>query len=424
MAKNFTPAQLKEILENHENTMMKIFNDRIEKMEIKFNNLKDENFTLKKELSEVQKAVEFISKSYDKIIIELTELKKPESKKSPDKSNIENGTNNIKEKIAELEDRSRRNNLRFIGIKDKANETWEESEQKIKDFLITKLNIREKILIDRAHRVGKENGKNRSIIVRFQNYKDKALVLNKYTTMKLWNERLYVNEDLSDFTMDLRRKLFKEAKELRAKGFETILLERQTNKRGGGVLIYVKEHIAHNIRNDMRVSDGDKEIVTIEILNNKKNNILLSCCYRPPDGASENLSFFLLQNIIHKGSKENKITFIIGDFNMNCLIYNKDKKIKSFYDEILMAGAVPLINRPTRITKTSTTLIDNIFTTDIYNRKLKKGIIKTDISDHFPIFLTIHTVSSNNPERQNIIKKRVFNESNIKSFQYQLSLLH
>ncbi|XP_065639761.1 uncharacterized protein LOC136072559 [Hydra vulgaris] len=242
--------------------------------------------------------------------------------------------------------------------------------------------------------------------------------------MKLWNERLYVNEDFSDFTMDLRRKLFKEAKELRAKGFETILLERQTNKRGGGVLIYVKEHIAHNIRNDMCVSDGDKEIVTIEILNNKKNNILLSCCYRSPDGASENLSFFLQQNIIHKGSKENKITFIIGDFNMNCLIYNKDKKIKSFYDEILMAGAVPLINRLTRITKTSTTLIDNIFTTDIYNRKLKKGIIKTDISDHFPIFLTIHTVSSNNPERQNIIKKRVFNESNIKSFQYQLSLLH
>nr|XP_047141376.1 uncharacterized protein LOC124816291 [Hydra vulgaris] len=177
-------------------------------------------FRYGEKLSEVQKAVEFISKSYDKIIIELTELKKTKSKKSPDESNIENGTNNIKEKIAELEDRSRRNNLRFIGIKDKANETWEESEQKIKDFLNTKLNIQEKILIDRVHRVGKENGKNRSIIVRFQNYKDKALVLNKYTTMKLWNERLYVNEDFSDFTMDLRRKLFKEAKELRAKGLK------------------------------------------------------------------------------------------------------------------------------------------------------------------------------------------------------------
>nr|XP_047143985.1 uncharacterized protein LOC124817677 [Hydra vulgaris] len=88
----------------------------------------------------------------------VLQLKKIESQN--DERNIENGTNNIKEKIAELEDRSRRNNLRFIGIRDKANETWEESEQKIKDFLNTKLNIQEKNLIDRAHRVGKENGKN------------------------------------------------------------------------------------------------------------------------------------------------------------------------------------------------------------------------------------------------------------------------
>jgi hypothetical protein len=202
------------------------------------------------------------------------------------------------------------------------------------------------------------------------------------------------------------------------------LLERKINKRGGGVLIYIKEHIVHNVRNDMCVSDNDKEIVTIEIPNNKKKSILLSCCYRPPDGASENLSFFLQQNIIHKGSKENKINFIIGDFNMNCLVYNKDKKVKSFYDEIFMAGALPLINRPTRISKSSTTLIDNILTTDIYNNELQKGIIKTDISDHFPIFLTINTVSSTNVKTKNIIKKRVFNEINIKSFQYQLSLLH
>ena len=45
--------------------------------------------------------------------------------------------------------------------------------------------------------------------------------------------------------------------------FETILLERQLNKRGGGILIYIKEKIAHNIRNDLCISDGDKVIVII-----------------------------------------------------------------------------------------------------------------------------------------------------------------
>ena len=41
----------------------------------------------------------------------------------------------MKEKIAELEDRHQRNNLRFMGIMEKSgveSETWEESETKVK----------------------------------------------------------------------------------------------------------------------------------------------------------------------------------------------------------------------------------------------------------------------------------------------------
>ena len=44
----------------------------------------------------------------------------------------------MKEQIAELEDRHRKNNLRFMDIKNKSgvkNETWEESEAKVKVFL-------------------------------------------------------------------------------------------------------------------------------------------------------------------------------------------------------------------------------------------------------------------------------------------------
>ena len=50
----------------------------------------------------------------------------------------------MKEQIAELEDRHRRNNLRFMGIKEKSgveSETWEESEVKAKVFLQEKLGL-------------------------------------------------------------------------------------------------------------------------------------------------------------------------------------------------------------------------------------------------------------------------------------------
>ena len=55
-----------------------------------------------------------------------------------------------------------------------------------------------------------------------------------------------------------------------------------------------------------------------------------------------------------------------------------------FIDQIYSNGLQPLITRPTRITRDTKTLIDNIFTTDLNSHK-QSGIIINDISDHLPI---------------------------------------
>ena len=60
--------------------------------------------------------------------------------------------------------------------------------------------------------------------------------------------------------------------------FDLISQERKTNKRGGGVLIYIHKRLKCNLRNDLCVSDKDKEILTIEISRENDKNILLSCC--------------------------------------------------------------------------------------------------------------------------------------------------
>ena len=52
-------------------------------------------------------------------------------------------------------------------------------------------------------------------------------------------------------------------------------------------------------------------------------------------------------------------------------------------------GAIPVINRPTRVTTSSATLIDNIFTNCVFDTSLKNGITKTSISDHFAIVAVI-----------------------------------
>ncbi|XP_065647333.1 uncharacterized protein LOC136077015 isoform X2 [Hydra vulgaris] len=212
--KNFTSAQLKDILEIHENTIMKMFIDRIEKLENKLKSVIDENKKLKKELRELNKAVEFVSNNYDKIVADH----------QTSKTSLinENANSKMINKLAELEDRSRRNNLRFCGIEEIENESWEDSENKVREFLNNKLQLHGNFEIERAYRVGKKlpenNKKNRSIVVRFLNYKDKATILRKYTTMKLWTQKVYINEDYGDHTLELRKKLLNEAKDLRAKG--------------------------------------------------------------------------------------------------------------------------------------------------------------------------------------------------------------
>ena len=46
-----------------------------------------------------------------------------------------------------------------------------------------------------------------------------------------------------------------------------------------------------------------------------------------------------------------------------------------------------------------------IFTTDIFNNSLKKGIIKSDVSDHFPIFFSIRLTKEKLQEGVIKIKK-------------------
>ena len=87
---------------------------------------------------------------------------------------IERKHQQLKENISELEDRSRRNNLRFSGFTEKAEgaETWEESENLIREFLEENLQMESKdVIIERAHRTdSKIEGKKRAIIVKFLNY--------------------------------------------------------------------------------------------------------------------------------------------------------------------------------------------------------------------------------------------------------------
>ena len=50
---------------------------------------------------------------------------------------------------------------------------------------------------------------------------------------------------------------------------------------------------------------------------------------------------------------------------------------------------IPTINKPTRVGKNSATAIDHIITDWVLTCDFKTAILKTDLSDHFPIVITL-----------------------------------
>ena len=76
---------------------------------------------------------------------------------------------------------------------------------------------------------------------------------------------------------------------------------------------------------------------------------------------------------------------------------------------------VPLVNRPTRISGQSATLIDNIFTNNYQNVcETMQAILVTDISDHFPVIHINWNAIDDNHELY--VVKRLNNQRNRLAF--------
>ena len=162
------------------------------------------------------------------------------------------------------------------------------------------------------------------------------------------------------------------------------------NFHPGGTAIYVKS-IHHTIeRNDLKICNKEYESTWIEILNQKCKNVVLGCIYRHPH--YDNLDDFnsYMKNLFLKLNKENKEVYFCGDFNINLLKYDDEIVVQDFYNLMNSNGYLPQINLPSRITDTTMTLVDNIFTNTM-NYNSFSGNILIQIADHLLQFLSVVT---------------------------------
>ena len=85
----------------------------------------------------------------------------------------------------------------------------------------------------------------------------------------------------------------------------------------------------------------------------------------------------------------------MGDINSDLLKVEENRHTNDIINYMFSSSFYPLISRPTRITSTSATLIDNIFVNS-FEDNFTTGLLLTDISDHLPIFQIATTISNTN----------------------------
>ena len=125
---------------------------------------------------------------------------------------IQDDLDHQEEQMEYLENQSRRNNVRVDGIPEEDNETWEETEAKVKQVLKDELNLPSAPDIERAHRVGKssrrpasaQNSANRprTIVCRLRDWKERETILKCARRIK--PDNIFVKEDLSPATLEKR----------------------------------------------------------------------------------------------------------------------------------------------------------------------------------------------------------------------------
>jgi len=164
--------------------------------------------------------------------------------------------------------------------------------------------------------------------------------------------------------------------------YELVSRYRKEKSRGG-VTIMVKSHINYIERPDLGIfEEGKFESIFVEIPRKGKCSVIVGEIYRVP-GTNENEFIEKYESIVAKIKSERKRLIIGTDQNLDYLKIHTHTNTMKFFEMNISNNVIPTIYRPTRVTHTSATLIDNIYVDSEMYRNVKSHIIKSDISDHF-----------------------------------------
>ena len=170
----------------------------------------------------------------------------------------------------------------------------------------------------------------------------------------------------------------------------TLLSKQRIGKKGGGIGIIIADKLKFRQRDDLLIDTICFEHLIVE-LKTRAASLLLVTMYIPLNTNSKEFlhDYKNLADSLNKKIGSNTPIIIGMDHNVDFLKSDIHQITQNFIEYNLESKLIPVITHPTRITKNSATLIDNIFISQSLIDDYRCGLLLNDMSDHLPCLLTI-----------------------------------
>ena len=132
--------------------------------------------------------------------------------------------------------------------------------------------------------------------------------------------------------------------------------------------------------------------------------MILNLTYRPPNGDVKEFEKDSNKILPTKDILKKEV-ILASDFNMNLLAFEQNKKVQNFLNIMFHHSMMPVINKPTRVTKNTATAVDHIFINSVTTTKL-----------FFVADYNIHLKET----KERFIFRRDLSDVSVENFKYKL----
>ena len=91
--------------------------------------------------------------------------------------------------------------------------------------------------------------------------------------------------------------------------------QKRSYQKAWGVSLYIHNSLNFETRPDLSTNCGDIDSLTLEIISERKRNIIVSVLYKPPNGHLDHFEKFL-ENFLLNTKNSNRYVYLAGDFNL------------------------------------------------------------------------------------------------------------